>query len=359
MAQKIPQGVVLSDAQVQLLLHILSKSYTDLMDVVGTTTSGTSKARAIQLANQVKEQIDELQKNMYAWADVTIPYFYLQGMDEVFDASMKVNTYVNTVESFAKYHRQTIDSLVTAGYGYIDNIVGGASASINRIIDQSLREQILEEVAKKSITGESFDKTQKRITELLKAKGITTLSSNGRNYNAQSYAQMLSRSLLTEAQWAGTRDQMTMDGHDLVIVSDHYGECQACRPWENEILSISGRSKKYTSLDKAIDKGLKHASCRHSITPYFDEFSSVSLVWDTEKEEYVERSQVSVQNWQNKSVKDKLKAYDEFTSIVGLDVYDEANKAIEKKDKKEFQKVINSVEDRKVQESMTRIKPYI
>lgn len=255
-----PRGVVQSDIQVVLLQRILASVYQDML-AKSTQGSLHTQARRLRFAKEVEEMMTVYRGDMQAWADITVPNFYKEGMDRVVTEAIEQGIPLRLTDDFVKIHKEALNTLITSGYTYIDNIVDGANATARNLIDQAAREAIIEEVAKKRVTGEAQDKLVDKVESILKAKGVTTVTSNGRTYNAQSYAKMLSRTLLTEAQWNGTRNQLAMDGHDLVIVSDHFGECKLCRPYENEILSVNGMYPQYTRLDTAISKGLKHSNC--------------------------------------------------------------------------------------------------
>jgi hypothetical protein len=55
---------------------------------------------------------------------------------------------------------------------------------------------------------------------------------------------------------------------DLVQVSNAPQECKLCRPWEGQILSTSGRTAGYKTLQEAESAGLFHPNCRHSLAAW-------------------------------------------------------------------------------------------
>lgn len=90
----------------------------------------------------------------------------------------------------------------------------------------------------------------------------------GRVWTVESYAEMATRTAVGRAQVQGALDRFDEAGYDLVIVSDAGGECEACRPWEGEILSQSGDDQTYPSVAAATSAGLFHANCRHDVGLY-------------------------------------------------------------------------------------------
>lgn len=103
------------------------------------------------------------------------------------------------------------------------------------------------------------------------AKGVSGFRDRaGRSWEIESYTEMATRTAIGRAQVQGTLDRFDEAGYDLVIVSDHGGECAACRPWEGQILSQSGNDPNYPSVDEATAEGLFHNNCRHSLGLYVE-----------------------------------------------------------------------------------------
>jgi hypothetical protein len=110
--------------------------------------------------------------------------------------------------------------------------------------------------------------TQRALQKFADA-GITGfVDKAGRNWNLASYAEMATRSTITQAQVQGYVDRLQANGHDLVIVSDSPAECPLCRPWAGKVLSISGRDPAHSSLDDARSTGLFHSNCTHHVGIY-------------------------------------------------------------------------------------------
>ena len=72
-------------------------------------------------------------------------------------------------------------------------------------------------------------------------KGITGFTDKaGRKWEMRAYVEMATGTAVHRASTQGHLDQLAASGHDLVVVSDHKGECPRCRKWEGKVLSISG-----------------------------------------------------------------------------------------------------------------------
>jgi len=73
-----------------------------------------------------------------------------------------------------------------------------------------------------------------------------------------------------QAHLEGTANRLVEQGHDLVKVSTHRGACELCQPWQGKILSITGKTEGYPTLEEAKAEGLFHVNCRHAYGLYID-----------------------------------------------------------------------------------------
>lgn len=136
-------------------------------------------------------------------------------------------------------------------------------------------------------------------------QGITGfIDSKKRSWDLVSYTEMATRSVTMNAYRQGHLDTLTAHGRDLVIVSAHGACCEMCAPWEGRILSISGATPGYPTLDSARAAGLFHCNCRHVVSLYTPGLTEAKVVpHDAEayaarqKQRYNERQ---IRHWKNR-----------------------------------------------------------
>lgn len=121
--------------------------------------------------------------------------------------------------------------------------------------------------------------------ETLLSKGIAGFTDKrGRNWELASYTEMATRTTVAHAAVEGALDRFRQAGIGLVIVSNAPQECIRCRPWEGEILAITGgagpRQIEHgiddrtvtvdvaATIGQATAAGLLHPNCRHSLAAY-------------------------------------------------------------------------------------------
>lgn len=101
------------------------------------------------------------------------------------------------------------------------------------------------------------------------AMGVTGFTDRaGGTWRIESYAEMSTRTATTRAHLAGKVDRLTGQGRDLVVVSDSPDECELCRPWESQVLSLSGTDPERPALATATSGGLFHPNCTHTVDAY-------------------------------------------------------------------------------------------
>lgn len=137
------------------------------------------------------------------------------------------------------------------------------------------------------VLGGSLTRLQasQQVLNELAARGVTGFRDRaGRDWALESYAEMAVRTAAGHAAIDGHVDALAASGLDLVIVSDAPRECPLCRPWERQVLSISGRVgaviepsrvtdrsvvvQVTASLAQARAAGLFHPNCRHTLSAY-------------------------------------------------------------------------------------------
>lgn len=138
--------------------------------------------------------------------------------------------------------------------------------------------------------GKSLEEAQK-IAEELSKKAVARdfvqddeivkfVRSNGSKERFEYWLDRNVRYANTEQHLADVRLEANLVGNDLVRVSAHADCSDICLPYQGNVFSISGDSKKYPSFQSAIDGGLYHFNCRHYTSHYFPGISDENLFDD-------------------------------------------------------------------------------
>lgn len=120
---------------------------------------------------------------------------------------------------------------------------------------------------------ESITERERKILDRVEnGEGIIGfIDSSGRAWNMERYVEMLSRTATMKLYNEAKRNEFVAHREDLVIVSEHPNCCEDCAPYNGAILSLTGSTEGYETLDEAEAQGLFHPNCRHTYDLYIDE----------------------------------------------------------------------------------------
>ena len=362
--KKVPAGVVPSDAAVQLFNDILRAAYARIFSTFETNSLATNGRRK-EAMRQIEAIAQETGVDLTAWVEVQTRTFYEMGMFEAMKGLHERGGVVRLDKAFTHFHEQAIRALADTGIADVAKSMQGLVATGQQLVSNATRQAVLEQVATGQLLGETRQKIKKNIVTELKKNGVSALvDKGGKTWELSRYGDMLARTKMTQAHNSGSINRMAESGYDLVQVSDHFGECELCRPWEGEILTITGRHPKYKSLGQAESAGLFHPNCRHTITAVHAEFADESQIWDARRQEYVpyteQVSRKQAEKLENQTFKDLLKQHDEAKKILGMQGLAEFNRAIETGDKPKARAAINMLpKSSPVRGSMERLFSYV
>lgn len=91
----------------------------------------------------------------------------------------------------------------------------------------------------------------------------------GRRWNLAAYAEMATRTAVSNAVDAAQAAALIRAGVDLVVVGTYSteGSCALCRPWLGRTLSLTGATPDFPTLAEAKGAGFRHPNCRCSWGP--------------------------------------------------------------------------------------------
>lgn len=211
-------------------------------------------------------------------------------------------TLAQTAGAFGRTHIAAMEALYAEAYG---NIRRG-----NQMILRGTLDHYRAVVAGNVGMGVGGVLTRQQVTQRMLNQwadmGVTGFRDRaGRMWSMPAYAEMTARTAITSAHLQGRHNTLADQGFDVVKVSDSPEECPLCRPWEGQILSISGKDPDIPSVQEAKDAGLFHGNCGHSTflyTPGMEEHlqrprSNARGYEERQKQRALERD---IRRWKNR-----------------------------------------------------------
>lgn len=289
MSSLYPVSIDIKPKQLARLTALFKRSYKRIVNEINTATDfGVANRKAI-LA-QIEEVLGELGEDVQEFVDKELPPYYKAGADGAVKQLKNAGADIAISTGFNRLHREAIVALVDDTVRAYFEAITGVKRSATRLLGKAVREAVTEEIAHGAISGKGLRKIRRYIKGVLQEEGLAAITDKGgRNWQLDNYADMLFRTKVVEARSMGLTNRMVENGYDLVQVSDHIGECPLCRPWEGKILSLTGDSKGYPTLQKAIADGLFHPNCRHAINALIPSLARRTKAYDPEKGKLVNK----------------------------------------------------------------------
>lgn len=240
----------------------------------------TAEAKRARLViREIDGILTELEGKRSAWIAQNVPKNYLRGVKSANLGLAEIGAPLNATLS-PVVHTQAIDVLMRElqeDFEAIDRVVSNGFRTVTRKtqLRSGIDKMITEGAAFKIAEGKTARELSKEFkTRLIDEFGDKPFRVGKRRFSADTYAELVARTKIAEAQTAGSINRIIESGNDLVMVSAH-GAKDGCGFYEGKIFSISGLSNKYPSLSNLPNGGPPfHPNCRHRLLPFVDRLAS-------------------------------------------------------------------------------------
>lgn len=255
-----------SDAEINRLVKFYEQAEREILDRINRALlKGNQTEYLEQMKNNVEAILQQLREGNRTWCTEAIPRVYSQGLYSA-DAMLK-DIGVTVKAGFGAIHQHAAQVLAENTFQRLEDV----AQVIGRQVNDIYRELALENVRGTVVGYDTWKQTARRYREQLAERGVTGFKDRtGRMWNMRTYTEMVARTTTMEAHLQGTANRLVEQGHDLVKISTHLGSCEKCQPWQGKVLSITGKTKGYPTLEEAKADGLFHPNCRHAYGLYID-----------------------------------------------------------------------------------------
>ncbi len=269
------RGIVrLSESEAVRLTTFYEEAEREILDRLFRALLRGNKTEYLEgMRRNVEAILADLRAGNRTWCAEAIPRIYVQGTSNA-DMILKAQGQ-SVIAGFGAIHQQAAQVLAENTYQSLDNVV----QLIGRRADDIYRTLALENI-RGSVAGyDTWKQVAKRYREQLAEHGVTGFQDAAkRNWNMRTYSEMVARTSTMQAHLEGTANRLVEHGHDLVQVSSHARACPLCVPWEGKILSLTGKTEGYPTLDEAKAAGLFHPNCRHAYGLHIDLGKEIELL---------------------------------------------------------------------------------
>lgn len=271
--------VQLNEENISKLTTLYKQAYAQIVAEIETASNfGVANRKAI--LSQVQEILLELGSEINDITTEEIGKYYAEGQAEAGTQLKKVGAEVAVDTQFNKIHKEAVLALVDDTQRAFAESIQGVNRSATRLLGKAVREQITQQLALGKITGETLRHIKQNIVGILREEGLAALiDKGGRPWELDRYAEMLIRTKAVEARNRGLVNRFAENEYDLVQVSAH-GADDVCGDWEGKILSVTGNTSDYPTVDEAEADGLFHPNCRHAINALTPELAGITNAYN-------------------------------------------------------------------------------
>ena len=172
----------------------------------------------------------------------------------------------------------------------VTNDLKKAQYSVLRKMDDVYRQTIFKTHIYLQSGTKSLNQSIDMATNDFLSKGINSIVyKDGKKVNIASYAEMCLRTASQRATFLGEGKKRDEYGVHLVVVSAHANTCKMCETWQGKVLIdnvfsnpnkdyIEKNITKYKLLSEAIESGLLHPNCRHTLITYFEGITKLPVI---------------------------------------------------------------------------------
>lgn len=245
-----------TDAQAEQLIKLYAKAEKEILAEV---TRALLKGNSTYQLNAMLKNVRKIRKDLLGGARD----WSAQAIQEAYDTGMK-STGLGGGVGFNAVHQQAVAVLAENAYGrfeIVDQVIG-------RRVNDVYRSIALENVTGQVVGYQTWQQTAKRIRSDMAERGITGfVDAAGRRWNMETYAEMIARTTPRQAMIEGTKNRLLEHDHDLAEIIGGIGKntCDICRAWDGRVVSLTGKTSGYPTLDEARDAGVFHPMCTHNI----------------------------------------------------------------------------------------------
>lgn len=282
----------MSEEAIQRLVALYIKSSKRLLADFDDVTD-FSQANRVALLRNVDKELTKLAKISGTWVDAEVRKSYQAGMEDAIDGLQILATKgaidgsLPVTRLFTKPNERAVQALIDDASKAFGESLTTVGRSVRNITSQAFQREVRASIAEGVVSGQTRLEIVKDVKNALKANGLTGLvDKGGKQWSIDRYADMLARTKLTEARNTGLANKMLENGHDLVQVSINGSDHPACADYEGKILSLTGKTDGYDTVDEAEADGLWHPNCKHTVNPIEPELAKETYGWNSETGEY-------------------------------------------------------------------------
>jgi hypothetical protein len=273
------QSVPIDENNLEKLTTFYESAYNSILgEMKGATSFGVANRKA--LLAQIGVILKDLKGEIDPILAEELTKYYKDGANEAVDQLHVVKAPIDVEVGFNQIHRDAITVLIDDTSRAIAESIQGINRSSSRLLSSATKEQLTQQMALGKVGGKALKEIKNNVIGVLQDQGLISLVDKGNHpWTLDRYAQMLVRTKAVEARNRGMMNRIAENNYDLVQVSAH-GADDICADWEGVILSVTGDTPGYPTVQDAESGGLFHPNCKHAINVLVPELAKFTEAYN-------------------------------------------------------------------------------
>jgi len=261
MARRSPSRFTNPLANEESIIRIAALYASVMAGILAIYSDFTNHLDRSRAEREMNDLLSDAEQSTRQWIEEEVPDLYKAGTAFAVAGMLSKGLGVRIGRGqFTGLDEQAVRNLAESIH--LDFLEGIKGVRRNGIYMFSQADRIL---ARRAIAGANeLRKAKRGIVGMFDARGVIALRDRGgKTWQLDKYAEMLARTKQTEVHNTAVSNRALENGYDLVQISSHGGGCPLCQPWDGKVVSLSGQTKGYPTLDQAESDGLFHPNCKH------------------------------------------------------------------------------------------------
>lgn len=212
------------------------------------------------------------------WSKKNIPEIYEKWIDASYDSVSAQYREAGKTPPEMIGATVTDDVAVQMARTNINSYLTDAIEQARERMQTEIRQAAMKATEEAITKGQTTKAMQKNLIAMLEANGVQSVPyiRNGKTCYMQldAYAELVARTTEHEIRNTANINLGARIGNDLVKMSEHWGACPICTPYQGRVFSVSGANPYYPYLYDTPWSSVYqnfHPRCRHVLTQYIEE----------------------------------------------------------------------------------------
>lgn len=220
-----------------------------------------------RILKEVDEELKKLSIKSNSWLSTNLKGIYKEGATDIIGYLKEIGMDSMT---YSKYDLEAIMNLSGNSKAIMNEAISGIHRSTSNILSRATKSKLQAMITEGRVSSQTLKQISSNLAKELSKNNVVLYDGKGRKWDIESYAELVARTEMMNSYNQGVTNQLLQRKHDLAYVTSYMScQCDICKSWEGKVLSLTGETTGYPTLDDAYADGLFHPNCKHTLRPYY------------------------------------------------------------------------------------------